>query len=156
MNAEQRRLLEIVLVIFGVFGIYTYTIVAVPVHHYCEWTDLEIQERIGHEVTFTYENGTREFYCCVNISLLAFDVLIESGEILQLDTIDVRCPMCGMLMSWDDPMIIWVYSIEYSNPTTNEPTIVPLCENVPSEDLCEGHFMDIYGGVVIESPYVWP
>lgn len=155
MNAEQRRLLEIILVIFGVFGIYTYTTLAVPVHHYCDWTGLEIQDRIGHEVTFTFHNGTKTFYCCVNISLQAFEDLKQTGELDQLENVDVRCPMCGMLMAWDDPMIVWVYSEDYNNPTTNEPTIVPLCEDIPAEDLCESHFIDIYGGVILDNPYIW-
>jgi len=155
MNAEQRRLLEIVLVIVGVFGIYTYTAIAVPVHHYCDWTGLEIQDRIGHEVTFTFHNGTKTFYCCVNISLLAFEDLKQTGELDQLENVDVRCPMCGMLMAWDDPMIVWVFSEDYNNPTTNEPTIAPLCEDIPAEDLCESHFTDIYGGVILDNPYIW-
>ena len=155
MNAEQRKLLEIIFVIAGVFGIYTYTTLAVPVHHYCDWTGLEIQDRIGHEVTFTFHNGTKLFYCCVNISLLAFEELKQSGQLDQLENVDVRCPMCGMLMAWDDPMIVWVYSESYSNPTTNEPTIVPLCEDVETEDICESHFINIYGGAIIDSPFVW-
>ncbi|MHA2424283.1 MAG: hypothetical protein ACXAEF_05815 [Candidatus Thorarchaeota archaeon] len=155
MNAEQRKLVQVILVIVGVFGIYTYTSVAVPVHHYCNWTGLEIQDRIGHEVTFTFQNGTKSFYCCVNISLLAFESIMDKGDIELLDSLDVRCPQCGMLMAWDDPMIVWVYSQNYNNPTTNEPTIVPLCEDIPAEDLCESHFMDIYGGIVIDNPYVW-
>ncbi len=155
MNTEQRRLLEILLVIFGVFGIYTYTTLAVPVHHYCAWTGPEIQDRIGHEVTFTFRNGTKAFYCCVNISILAFKELKLSGDLDQLGNIDVRCPMCGMLMTWDGPMIIWVFSENYDNPTTNEPTIVPLCEDIPTEDLCESHFIDLYGGVILDSPYIW-
>ena len=155
MNSEQRRMVEVVLVIFGVFGIYTYTSVAVPVHHYCEWTGLEIQERIGHEVTISFLNGTKAYYCSVNASLLAFQALLDANVLDQIDTIDVRCPMCGMLMVWDDPMIVWVYSTTYLNPTTNEPTIVPLCEDIPSEDLCESHFIDLYGGVIVDSPFVW-
>ncbi|MFW9931382.1 MAG: hypothetical protein ACFFDR_01895 [Candidatus Thorarchaeota archaeon] len=155
MNADQKRLVEVVLVIIGVFSIYSYTTLAVPVHHYCAFTGLEIQDRIGHEVTFTFANGTRAFYCCVNVSLLAFEELKEKGTIELLDEIDVRCPMCGMLMAWDDTMIVWVYSPSYLNPTTNEPTIVPLCEDIENEDLCESHFMDLYGGIIIENPYVW-
>ena len=155
MNSEQRKMVQVLFVIFGVFGIYTYTMLAVPVHHYCDWTGLEIQDRIGHEVTFTFHNGTLLYYCCVNISLLAFQEIVDSDDLDSLVSIDVRCPMCGMLMAWDDPMIIWVYSEDYLNPTTNEPTIVPLCEDVPSEDLCESHFIDLYGGVVVENPYVW-
>jgi hypothetical protein len=155
VNAEQRKVLEIAFVIMGVFGIYAYTVVAVPVRHYCDWTGLEIQDRIGHEVTFYFSNGTQRHYCCVNVSLLAFQVIRDSGAIDQLDNIDVRCPMCGMLMDWDDPMIVWVYSEAYLNPTTDEPTIVPLCENIPSEDLCEGHFIDLYGGSIVANPYLW-
>jgi hypothetical protein len=156
MNSEQRRLLEVLFVIVGVFGIYTYTTLAVPVIHYCDYTGLEIQERIGHEVTFTFYNGSRTYYCCVNTSLEAFQDLIDTGEISQLEQVDVRCPMCGMLMAWDDPMIVWVYSENYLNPTTNEPTIVPLCEDVPEADLCESHFMEVYGGVILDNPYIWP
>lgn len=156
MNAEQKRLFEVVLVIIGVFSIYSYTTLAVPVHHYCAYTELEIQDRIGHEVTFTFTNGSRNYYCCVSVSALAFNDLIQSGEIELLNQIDVRCPMCGMLMAWDDPMIVWVYSEDYYNPTTNEPTIVPLCEDVETEDLCESHFLDVYGGSVIDNPFVWP
>ncbi len=156
MNSEQRRLVEVLFVIVGVFGIYTYTTLAVPVIHYCNYTGLEIQDRIGHEVTFTFYNGSRAYYCCVNVSLLAFQDLIDTDEITQLEQVDVRCPMCGMLMAWDDPMIVWVYSETYLNPTTNEATIVPLCEDVPEADLCESHFMDIYGGVILDNPYIWP
>jgi GTP cyclohydrolase I len=58
-----------------------------------------------------------------------------------------------MLMAWDDSMIVWVLSQEYTNPTTNEVTIVPLCEDVETEELCESHFLNIYGGVIIENPY---
>ena len=155
MNPEQRKMLEVLFVIFGVFGIYTYTTIAVPVHHYCEWTGLEIQDRIGHEVTFTFVNGSRAFYCGVNISLLAFQKLVDANSLDQLESVDVRCPMCGMLMAWNDPMIVWVYSETYLNPTTNEPTIVPLCEDIPSEDLCESHFLNLYGGVIVEKPYIW-
>ena len=156
MNAEQRRLLEVIFVIVGVFGIYTYTTLAVPVHHYCEYTGLEIQERIGHEVTFTYYNGSRAYYCCVNVSLMAFENLIDTGDISNLENVDVRCPMCGMLMSWDSPMIVWVYSEDYLNPTTIKPTIVPLCEDIPEEDLCESHFINFYGGRILENPFDWP
>ena len=156
MNAEQKRLVEVILVILGVFSIYSYTTLAVPVHHYCAYTGLEIQDRIGHEVTFTFNNGSKTYYCCVNVSLLAFHDLILSNEIDRLNQIDVRCPMCGMLMAWDDPMIVWVYSKDYNNPTTNEPTIVPLCEDIETEDLCESHFIDVYGGSIIDNPFVWP
>ncbi|NHJ12656.1 MAG: hypothetical protein EAX95_03230 [Candidatus Thorarchaeota archaeon] len=154
MNPEQRRLIEAVLVIIGCFAIYTYT-TALPVNHTCEWTGLIIQDRIGHEVTFTYYNGSIEYYCCVNVSLLAFERLIATGSIAQLANIQVRCPMCGMLMDWDDEMIVWVYSTEYVNPTTLEPTIVPLCENYEQTEMCEGHFLGEYGGSIIDNPYVW-
>ncbi len=155
MNSDQRRMIEVIFVIFGVFGIYTYTSLAVPVHHFCDWTGLEIQDRIGHEVTFTFDNGTRAYYCCVNVSLLAFQKLENTNSLDRLESVDVRCPMCGMLMAWDDPMIVWVYSEDYLSPTTNEPTIVPLCEDIPSEDLCENHFLELYSGVIIENPYRW-
>ncbi len=156
MNADQRRLIEVVFVIIGVFGIYSYTMLAVPVHHTCAYTGLEIQDRIGNEVTFTFSNGTRLFYCDVNVSLLAFDSLIENDEISHLTEIEVRCPMCGMLMTWDDQMIVWVYSESYLNPTTHESTIVPLCGDTATANLCESHFMDIYGGIILDNPYVWP
>ncbi|TFH05713.1 MAG: hypothetical protein E4H14_12205 [Candidatus Thorarchaeota archaeon] len=58
-------------------------------------------------------------------------------------------------MNWNDPMIVWVYSTEYRNPTTNEPTIVPLCEDAGEVDMCETHFIDEYGGVIIDNPFVW-
>jgi hypothetical protein len=64
--------------------------------------------------------------------------------------------MCGMLMDWDDSMIVWVYSTEYLNPTTLEPTIVPLCGDVQDTVMCEGHFLDTYGGIIVENPFVWP
>ena len=127
MNPEQRKAMQIIVVILCCFGIYTYTAIVTPVVHYCDYTDLEIQNRIGHEVTFTFQNGTITHYCCVNISLLAFQDLIDSGQIDALENVQVRCPMCGMIMDWDDPIIVWVYSTEYLNPTTNEATIVPLC-----------------------------
>ncbi|TFG12979.1 hypothetical protein EU537_07570 [Candidatus Thorarchaeota archaeon] len=153
MNSQQRTLLQVVFVIVGIIGIYTFTSVAAPVRHYCSWTGLEIKERIGHEVTFTYFNGSVDYYCCVNISLLAFQRLVEENSLNLIEEIHVRCPMCGMLMAWDDPMIVWVLSKEYTNPTTNEVTIVPLCEDVEAEDLCESHFLDVYGGVIIENPF---
>ena len=155
MNSEQRKAMQIIAIILCCFGIYTYTAVVTPVIHYCDFTGLEIKQRIGHEVTFTFENGTVTHYCCVNISLLAFEVLIDSGQLDDLENIQVRCPMCGMIMDWNDPMIVWVFSIEYLNPTTNEPTIVPLCEDVEQADMCENHFLDIYGGVIINNPYNW-
>lgn len=149
-------MLQVVLVILGCFGIYAYTAIFTPVIHYCDYTHLEIQNRIGHEVTFTFRNGTIRYYCSVNVSLLAFQELIVDSQIDALDRIQVRCPMCGMLMDWDDPMIVWVYSTEYLNPTTNEPTIVPLCADTPSIEMCENHFLSEYGGFIIANPYVWP
>ena len=148
-------MIQVVLVIIGCFAIYTYT-AALPVHHICSWTDLQIQDRIGHEVTFTYHNGSVDYYCCVNVSLQAFQYLIDHDEIDQLENIHVRCPMCGMLMDWIDPMIVWVYSAEYLNPTTFEPTIVPLCEDYQDTEMCESHFMTTYGGEILDNPYVWP
>lgn len=155
MNAEQRKALQVIIVILCCFGIYTYTAIFTPVIHYCDYTGLEIQDRIGHEVTFDFQNGTRAYYCCVNVSLLAFQELKESGQLDSLETVQVRCPMCGMLMDWNDPMIVWVYSTEYNNPTTNEPTIVPLCEDAPNVDMCESHFLDEYGGTLIINPFIW-
>lgn len=155
MNSEQRKAMQIILVVLCCFGIYTYTAIVTPVIHYCDYTGLEIQQRIGHEVTFTFENGTVTNYCCVNISLLAFNDFIENGQIDDIENIQVRCPMCGMIMDWDDAMIVWVFSQEYLNPTTNEPTIVPLCEDVVQADMCESHFIDTYGGVIIDNPYIW-
>ena len=156
MNAEQRKMLQVVLVIVGCFGIYTYTIATSQVYHYCDWTGLLIEERYGHEVTFGFHNGTRNYYCCINVSLLAFDELVATGEIEQLENIQVRCAMCGMLMDWDDSMNVWIYQPEYLCPTTGEPTIVVVCENADEVDLCEGHFLEAYGGEIISNPYVWP
>ena len=155
MNAEQRKALQVIIVILCCFGIYTYTAIFTPVIHYCDYTGLEIQDRIGHEVTFEFHNGTRAYYCCVKVSLLAFQELKESGQLDSLETVQVRCPMCGMLMDWNDPMIVWVYSTEYNNPTTNEPTIVPLCEDAPNVDMCESHFLDEYSGTLIINPFIW-
>ncbi len=155
MNPEQRKAMQIIAIILCCFGIYTYTAIFTPVIHYCDYTHLEIQNRIGHEVTFSFHNGTIKHYCCVNISLLVFQDLIDADLIDTLEKVQVRCPMCGMLMDWDDPMIVWVYSTEYLNPTTNEPTIVPLCEDVGEIDMCESHFIDEYGGAIIGNPYVW-
>ncbi len=155
MNSEQRKMAQVVLVIFGCFGIYTYTAIFTPTAHYCDYTDLEIQSRIGHEVTFLFHNGTTRYYCCVSISLLAFQVLIDNGQIVSLENVQVRCPICGMLMDWDDPMIVWAYSTEYLNPTTIEPTIVPLCEDAPEVETCESHFLDKYSGMIVANPYVW-
>lgn len=155
MNSEQRKMLQVVLVIIGCFGIYAYTAIFTPVVHYCDYTHLEIQNRIGHEVTFIFHNGTTKHYCCINVSLVVFQDLIDANQIDTLENIQVRCPMCGMLMDWDDPMIVWVYSSEYLNPTTNEPTIVPLCEDADEIEMCESHFLDEYGGTVIGNPFVW-
>lgn len=155
MNPEQRKAMQIIAVILCCFGIYTYTAIFTPVVHYCDYTNLEIQNRIGHEVTFTFQNGSVTNYCCVNISLLAFQDLIDNDQISSLENVQVRCPMCGMIMDWDDSMIIWVYSTEYLNPTTNEPTIVPLCEDAAQVDMCESHFINEYGGVIIDNPFIW-
>lgn len=155
MNPEQRKAMQIIVVILCCFGIYTYTAIFTPVIHYCDYTHLEIQNRIGHEVTFSFHNGTTKHYCCVNISLIVFQELIDADLIDTLESVQVRCPMCGMLMDWNDPMIVWVYSTEYLNPTTNEPTIVPLCEDAGEIDMCETHFIDEYGGTIIGNPYVW-
>jgi hypothetical protein len=155
MNSEQRKAMQIIVVILCCLGIYTYTAVFIPVIHYCDYTNLEIQNRIGHEVTFTFQNGSVTHYCCVNVSLLVFQELIDSNQIGSLENVQVRCPMCGMIMDWDDPMIVWVYSTQYLNPTTNEPTIVPVCEDVGSVEICESHFLDEYGGMIIDNPFVW-
>lgn len=149
-------MIQVVLVILGCFGIYTYTVVFTNVVHYCDWTGEVIQERIGHEVTFHLHNGSSRYYHSVNVSLLAFHHLVETGQVEQLESIQVRCPMCGMLMDWDDPMIVWVYSENYLNPTTYEPTIVPLCGDVDGTDMCQSHFIDLYGGQIIGDPYIWP
>lgn len=155
MNPEQRKAMQVIAVILCCFGIYTYTAIFTPVIHYCDYTNLEIQNRIGHEVTFTFYNGSIAYYCSVNISLLAFQDLIDAGQIAFLSNVQVRCPMCGMIMDWDDPMIVWVYSTEYLNPTTNEPTIAPLCEDAGEVEMCETHFINEYGGVIISNPFVW-
>jgi hypothetical protein len=156
MNAEQRKMIQVVLVILGCFSIYTYTVVFTNVVHYCDWTGEMIQDRIGHEVTFQFHNGSVRHYHSVNVSLLAFQYLIDTEQIEQLENIKVRCPMCGMLMDWDDPMIVWVYSESYLNPTTHEPTMAPLCGDVDGTDMCQSHFIDLYGGQICENPYVWP
>ncbi|MHA2353428.1 MAG: hypothetical protein ACXABX_09945 [Candidatus Thorarchaeota archaeon] len=155
MNAEQRKALQIIAVILVCFGIYTYTAVFTSVIHYCDYTGLQIENRIGHEVSFDFQNGSTNYYCCVNVSLLAFQDLKDEALLGFLEIVQVRCPMCGMLMDWNDPMIVWVYSTEYLNPTTNEPTIVPLCEDASGVDLCESHFMSEYGGIIINNPFVW-
>ena len=142
MNPEQRKALQIIAVILCCFGIYTYTAVFTPVIHYCDYTGLQIQNRIGHEVSFSFHNGTTNYYCSVNVSLLAFQDLKDEDLLSSLENVQVRCP-------------IWVYSTEYLNPTTNEPTIVPLCEDAAGVDLCESHFMDEYGGIVINNPFIW-
>lgn len=95
MNSEQRKMVQVILVIFGCFGIYAYTAIFIPAVHYCDYTHLEIQSRIGHEVTFTFHNGTMRHYCCVNVSLLAFQVLINDGQIESLDNVQVRCVVCS-------------------------------------------------------------
>lgn len=155
MNTEQRKALQVIAVILCCFGIYTYTAVFTPIIHYCDYTGLQIQNRIGHEVSFNFHNGTTNYYCCVNVSLLAFQDLKDNDLLGALENIQVRCPMCGMLMDWNDPMIVWVYSTEYLNPTTNEPTIVPLCKDSSGVDLCQSHFMDEHGGIVINNPFLW-
>lgn len=156
MNAEQKKMLQMVFVIFCCFGIYTYTVATAQVYHYCDWTGLLIEDRFGNEVTFTFRNGTRAYYCCINISLLAFELLKSTGNIDQLENVDIRCAMCGMLMDWDDPMIVWIYSTDYLCPTTGDPTIVGVCEDVGDTELCESHFLNSYGGEIIENPYIWP
>jgi hypothetical protein len=156
MNAEQRRMVQVVLIIAGCFGIYTYTVAFTNVVHYCDWTGEVIQDRIGHEVTFHFHNGSVRYYHSVNVSLHAFQHLIDTDQIGQLENIQVRCPMCGMIMDWDDIMIVWVYSDEYLNPTTHEPTIVPLCGDADGTDMCESHFLDMYSGQIIANPYDWP
>jgi len=155
MNAEQRKALQVVAVILGCFSIYTYTAIFSPVIHYCDYTGLQIENRIGHEVSFDSHNGSTNYYCCVNVSLLAFQDLKNDDMLGSLDNVQVRCPMCGMLMDWNAPMIVWVYSVDYLNPTTNQPTIVPLCEDEAGVDLCESHFIDEYGGIVIDNPFIW-
>ncbi len=155
MNSEQLRMMEAVLIILGCFGIFTYTF-TLPTHVYCDWTGLEIQERLGHEVIFSFENETTRHYCCVNVSLLAFQDLKMSATVGSLVGVSVRCPICGMLMEWNDPMIVWIYSAEYLNPTTHTATIVGVCGDAQTTQLCETHFIDSHGGAVISSPYVWP
>ncbi|TXT56461.1 MAG: hypothetical protein BAJATHORv1_20050 [Candidatus Thorarchaeota archaeon] len=154
MNAEQKRMIQAVMVILGCFSIYTYT-VNLEVHHYCDWTGLKIEERFGHEVTFSFQNGTIRHYACVNVSLLAFEYFKSTGDINQLENIQIRCAMCGMLMDWNDPMNVWVYEPTYLCPTTGNPTIVVLCEDSHGQDLCESHFLDQYGGQIISNPYEW-
>ena len=91
MNAEQRKAAQIVILIVCCFGIYTYTAVFTQVIHYCDYTGLEIQERIGHEVTFEFHDGTRNYYCGVNVSLLAFQALKDSATIDTVENVLVRC-----------------------------------------------------------------
>ena len=93
MNAEQRKALQIIAVILGCFGIYTYTAVFTPVIHYCDYTGLQIQNRIGHEVSFIFNNGTTNYYCCVNVSLLVFQDLKDTDLLGNIENIQVRCPM---------------------------------------------------------------
>jgi len=155
LNADQRKMLEIALVVLGCFGIYTYTM-TLPVHRYCDWTGLEIVEPMGHEVIFTFANGTTRHYCCINVSLLAFDHIVETGEIDLLENIQVHCAICGMLMDWNDPMVVWIYQPEYLCPTTGTPTVVAVCGDMDNTELCESHFLDMYGGTIISCPYEWP
>lgn len=154
MNREQRRAVQVILVILGCFAIFTYTY-ALEAKRYCDWTGLEIQERLGHEVTFTLTNGSVRHYCCINVSLEALQDMIQRSEEIYIERIQIRCPMCGMLMDSDDPMIVWVYSEEYLNPTTHTATIVGVCEDAGEQAMCESHFIDQYGGTVISSPYVF-
>jgi hypothetical protein len=148
-------MLQIVFVILGCVAIYSYTI-TLPTTDYCDWTGDPIMNPLGNEVTFLFANGSQKHYCCINISLLAFERLKTTGEISLLENIRVHCPICGMEMDWNDPMIVWIYSENYVNPTTEEPTIVAVCEDAYGEDLCESHFLDEYGGEIVASPYVWP
>ncbi|MBD3406043.1 MAG: hypothetical protein GF411_07965 [Candidatus Lokiarchaeota archaeon] len=154
MNAEQKRMIQVVLVILGCFSIYTYT-TTLEVYHYCDWTGLRIEERFGHEVSFLFSNGTIKYYACINVSLKALEAIKNSGEIDQLQNVKVRCAMCGMLMDWNDPMNVWVYQPEYLCPTTGEPTVVVLCEDAYGQELCESHFINQYGGSLISNPYEW-
>lgn len=148
-------MIQVVLVILGCVAIYTYTI-TLPTTDYCDWTGELIRDPLGNEVIFEFSNDTERHYCCINISLLAFEKLKTTGEISLLENIRVHCPICGMKMDWNDPMIVWVYSESYVNPTTETPTIVALCEDAYGEELCESHFLDEYGGVRVDNPYVWP
>jgi len=154
MNAQQRKMLEIAFVMVGCVGIYAFTS-TLQVIHYCDWTGLQIRERLGHEVTFVITNGTRRYYCCVNVSLLAFEHLTETGQTNQLERIQIRCPMCGMLMDWNDQMIVWIYQPDYLCPTTGISTIVGVCRDSLDEEICESHFLEQYGGTIISNPYVW-
>ncbi len=153
MNSEQRRAVQVILVVLSCFAVFTYTY-ALETKRYCDWTGLEIQERLGHEVTFTLTNGTIRHYCGVNTSLEALHDMTERNEEMYIERIQVRCPMCGMLMDSDDPMIVWIYSEEYLNPTTHTATIVGVCEDAGDQAMCETHFLDRYGGIVISNPYV--
>ncbi len=101
-------------------------------------------------MTFIFENGTRNYYACINISLIVFNAMRERGELAQLIEIDVRCAECGMLMRWDDPMVVWIYQPNYLCPTTGTPTIVAVCSG-----LCTDHFLDQYGGQVVDNPFEW-
>ena len=155
VNAEQRKMLEVAFVIVGCFGIYAFTS-TLQVIHYCDWTGLRIHERLGHEVTLVFVNGTLRYYCCVNISLLAFQHLIDTGQSDRLEGIQVRCAVCGMLMDWNSPMVIWIHQSEYLCPTTGTPTIVAVCKDSASEELCESHFLEQHGGDIMSNPYGGP
>lgn len=155
VNREQRRMLEVTFVIVGCLGIYAFTS-TLQVVHYCNWTGLQIRDRIGHEVTFFFANGTQRYYCCVSISLLAFDRLIGIGQTGSIVNIRVRCPMCGMSMDWDDQMIVWITQPSYLCPTTGTPTIASVCQDLPDAELCESHFLRLHGGNITTNPYIWP
>ncbi len=152
MNREQRKAVQVMLVILGCFAVFTYTY-ALETKRYCDWTGLEIQERLGHEVTFTLTNGTARHYCCINVSLEALQDMIWQSEAIHIERIQIRCPMCGMLMDSDDTMIVWIYSEDYLNPTTHTATIVGVCEDTADQSMCESHFLDQYGGIIISNPY---
>ncbi len=156
MNSEQYRAMQAVIVIIVCFGIFLYTF-TLERHVYCDWTGLEIKGRLAHETIFIFRNGTRTHYCCINISLLAFEYLRDdTGQIRDLNDIQIHCAMCGMLMGWNDPMVVWVYSTSYLNPTTHTATIVGLCADTQDTELCQSHFISQHGGRIIECPYIWP
>jgi len=148
-------MVKTVLVILGCFGIIVYTF-NLPVHHYCDWTGREIVDPLAHEVTFEFDNGTVRHYCCINVSLLAFEHILQTEGIEHLRNIQVRCVMCGMLMDWNDPMVVWVYQVQYLCPTTGTPTIVAVCRDSDNAALCESHFLELYGGEMIDCPFEWP
>ena len=50
-------------------------------------------------------------------TLLAFQLLLDADELDQVEAIDVSCPMCGMRMAWNDPMIVWIASFPRSGNT---------------------------------------